>query len=267
MSFAMKTFENKPNFKRFVELAEVDIRYLSYGKVVSALRVLELIEKNRLQGETILDIGCGAGGISQFFDDFVGVEISHKALSNASRINERNNATFVCGNAEYVPLKDGVTDFVISVNMLEHTSDPGKVIDEIYRLTNRIALIVVPCSDCVPFFYDPFNWSRIKLGYKPRNRGAFGYGHINLRSHDEWLELLAKANFTLLEEYSYDDSLIGQIEFCLFSLLKPSDEYEDLPIRSVMKRKYHLVSVLHRLAWMLDYITSASFSRCFLVKK
>lgn len=263
----MKISTASPDFKRFANLAEVDLRYLSYGKVVSALKVLALIERFRRPGETLLDIGCGAGGLSQLLDDFIGVEISQRAVANARRINARRNARFVCGNAETVPLRDGVADFVLSVNMLEHTHVPASAIGEIHRLTRRQALIVVPCRDCVPFWYDPVNWWRLRRGKEPRSRGAFGYGHINLANRSEWLRMLDQTGFRLLDEFAYDDSLIGQLEFCAFSFAVPSDEYEDVPVQSLSGGKYRLVSWLHRLAWALDIRLNSSFSRCFLVEK
>jgi SAM-dependent methyltransferase len=252
---------------RFLSVERIDWRFLSYGKMLSTRLLLDLIERVRDGSGLVVDLGCGGGGVPQFLDRYVGIDLSFPAVSLASHLSVGTSKSFVCSDIDDVPIRTGVADVVLSLNVLEHTPDPAAVMREAARITRRLAVIVVPCRDQVPFFYDPVNWLRIRLGRAPVARGAFGYGHINVKSRAQWLEIFAAAGFQVVEEMPFDRSLIAHIEFFLFSLATWGREYDELPKGTASKRIYRTISVLHRIASFFDIKVPTSFATSFVLAK
>lgn len=99
------------------------------------------VAADRLPGERILDLGCGAG---HSFDRFsprttVGVDISAEALRGQAR------ETLV-GDIREVPLPAGSFDSVFCSHAIEHVPDPERVVSEARRLLRQEgeAIFVTP---------------------------------------------------------------------------------------------------------------------------
>lgn len=99
------------------------------------------------EGKTVLDYGCGPGTDLVGFlfkgkaTNVIGVDISLKALRFASnRIalhnieSDRVQLIRVRDSDTTIPLPDNTVDFVYSQGVLHHTSDPGAILKEIYRV-------------------------------------------------------------------------------------------------------------------------------------
>jgi len=95
------------------------------------------------KGETILDLGSGAG-----FDCFlatqetgetgqvIGVDITPEmATKNAIKSNI-NNVTFIEGEIENSPIKDNTTDLIISNCVINLSNQKNKVFKEAYNLSS-----------------------------------------------------------------------------------------------------------------------------------
>lgn len=86
-------------------------------------------------GEKVLDIGCGTGEFSVFFnpDDYIGVDIEKKYIEYA-----QNNykGKFLVVDANRLPFNDGVFQKVVIVGVLHHLDDAtsGRVLDEAKRV-------------------------------------------------------------------------------------------------------------------------------------
>ena len=257
----------KVDFRRLQDLDEVDWRLASYGKTVGTLRILELVESLRGPGQNMLDLGCGGGGLTQLLDDYTGADRSPEAIATARRLARGVNVHFLQADISDVPLPDAVADLVISVHLLEHVANPEAALREIHRLTRRRAMVVMPCRDLLPFFHDPINWLRLRLGVQPRPTGAFGYGHISIRTRASWLDLMERTGFRVIAVLPYDTSLISHVEFFLFSLFTSKMAYEDLPIRTLDRRVYRWIQGLHRMAARIDIDMPTSFIQCFVLDK
>lgn len=90
--------------------------------------------------ETVLDFGCGTGGILSLVpcSRRLGVEVSEPASAEA-----RSRGIEVYGDISQVP--DQVADAVMSHHALEHVTDPFAVLRELYRVLQpggRIVLVV-----------------------------------------------------------------------------------------------------------------------------
>ena len=95
-------------------------------------------------GQSVLDIGCGAG-----FDVFVaarlvgpqgrvvGIDVTQRMVEKAKEHLSRlglKQAAFQLGNAEALPFPDKDFDVVISNGVLNLTLDKNKAVGEIYRV-------------------------------------------------------------------------------------------------------------------------------------
>lgn len=96
-----------------------------------------------IQGETVLDVGCGAGFLGDYLprDGYVGVE---KSPSLAENFIQRSNRVVVVQDAIRLPFKDGAFDHVISHSMLEYM--PGKpeavqAIKEMQRVARKTVFL------------------------------------------------------------------------------------------------------------------------------
>jgi SAM-dependent methyltransferase len=97
-------------------------------------------------GDTVLDLGCGAGMDSILAARRVGQsgrvigvdmteEMVRKARMNALAAGV-TNAEFHQGEADALPVRDGVVDVVISNGVFNLCLDKPKVLDEVFRVLN-----------------------------------------------------------------------------------------------------------------------------------
>jgi SAM-dependent methyltransferase len=111
--------------------------------------------------KSVLDVGCGAGIVSQVlkkrFDRVISVDFSFNALKHVK------TAQIPCvqGNACSLPFGEGSFDAVIATELVEHLSEPERhqALEEMGRISQRFILITVPyrevlesglvkCIDC-----------------------------------------------------------------------------------------------------------------------
>lgn len=98
---------------------------------------------SKFKGKRILDIGAGDGIILQSTGlDPVEMDI---AFERCLRLKEKQK-NIVCGSGFELPFKDNSMDCVMLIAILEHTTRPKQVIDEIHRVLKKggEAAILVP---------------------------------------------------------------------------------------------------------------------------
>jgi SAM-dependent methyltransferase len=94
-----------------------------------------------LKGATVLDFGCGGGGITfrlgECASEAWGVDVDAEKLEFARREAERisrSNVHFSLYDGERLPFEDARFDFVYCVDVVEHLSDPTGSLAEIARV-------------------------------------------------------------------------------------------------------------------------------------
>jgi len=97
--------------------------------------VLEMVESNK--DWDVMDLGCGSDGI-KLANNYADIE---------NYVSDYPNNRFVQTEASETPFEDKEFDFVFSLHIAEHVSDPYKFCKELTRISKR-GFIEVP----TPFF-------------------------------------------------------------------------------------------------------------------
>jgi ubiquinone/menaquinone biosynthesis C-methylase UbiE len=142
------------------------------GDVERSKNVLRFISsKLQLQNATVLDIGCGLGGlsiaVSEWATSVTGIETNEEfvkvATKRATEAN-RDNVTFVHGTGESLPVVTESVDLVLMNDVIEHFSEPKQAISEVSRVLKPGAHVYVLAPNrgslsvtfCDPHYHLPF---------------------------------------------------------------------------------------------------------------
>lgn len=118
-------------------------RLVPDSKILLPLRIENLARfhffREQIQGIQILDLGCGAGEGTGYladspFTQIFGVDISFRALITARQEYGKRVTGFVQMDIEHLALPDQLFDAIISVEVIEHVSDPVAYLGEAYRV-------------------------------------------------------------------------------------------------------------------------------------
>ena len=90
----------------------------------------------------VLEVGCGTGLMQNKLKGVVGMDITLSML-------EKNKNNVVCADAHSIPFKDGVFDFVYSIDVTEHVKNPSKMVEECKRVLkkNGTLVLITPNGD------------------------------------------------------------------------------------------------------------------------
>jgi SAM-dependent methyltransferase len=107
-------------------------------------RLLSIVQRVPGDADSILEIGCGDGRLSNELParQLVFADLSFSAL----RQFRRPNSNRVQASGNLLPFQDHSFDFVLCSEVLEHLSDDvlGNTLAEIQRLAHRYVLLTVP---------------------------------------------------------------------------------------------------------------------------
>ncbi len=99
---------------------------------------------SRFEGEDVLDVGCGPVGIAYFLE-----AARRVGLDPLADTYERWNGMWgkpielVQGPAEDMPFPSATFDTVFCINVLDHTREPSRVIEELRRVLKPGGLLVL----------------------------------------------------------------------------------------------------------------------------
>jgi ubiquinone/menaquinone biosynthesis C-methylase UbiE len=102
----------------------------------------QTIERMKLvPGDTVLDLGCGAGWASRLAAKqvapslVIGVDVSDRMIARANAASEGiENLRFFTGSAEELPLDNGSIVKVLSIESFYYYADQHKALRELYRV-------------------------------------------------------------------------------------------------------------------------------------
>jgi 2-polyprenyl-6-hydroxyphenyl methylase / 3-demethylubiquinone-9 3-methyltransferase len=99
----------------------------------------------------ILDIGCGAGMLTNFLSEkghrVTGIDLSEKSLSVAEKFDTTNTVEYIHADANQLPFSEEQFDVVCAMDILEHVQTPHQLIRQASRVLKNNGL----------FFFHTFN--------------------------------------------------------------------------------------------------------------
>ncbi len=137
----MREFDRKLLDKHGKKRFESEYDYAMYEYYRSPKLLKEIESENINNARKVLDNGCGSGGVvvsfAEEFDYVVGLDIEPRYEGAGIEIAKKKkikNLAFLQGDGCCLPFRDDTFDLVVSHSVIEHTFDPQRYVDEIYRV-------------------------------------------------------------------------------------------------------------------------------------
>jgi len=155
----IETFRSRAHFR---DEAEYDAIYTALPRVheetdLSATCVERILAD--LEGDSVLDVGCGTGVLLQRIADGSGgkdLKLFGVDFQVEDGLRERMpSVTFHESKVEALPFEDQSIDTVICTHVLEHILDIRAAVRELRRVARRRLLIVVPKEREYRFTFNP----------------------------------------------------------------------------------------------------------------
>ncbi len=150
-------------------------------------KLLEEIEKDEM-----LELGCGTGHWTSYFVekgfDVIATDVSEPMLNLAK--SKDIHAVFEHADSANLPFPNESFNVVASVTMLEFTTNPEKVIDEIYRILKTDGWLLLGCLN-----------KKSVIGLNKENDEVFKNGRFF--TLDEIKQLLGKFKIQRIETGVY----------------------------------------------------------------
>jgi len=194
--------------KRYAKTNNMLLKHLGNQRMDVIIRML-----NCINTDAVLDVGCGDGTLIKKIDagEIVGIDASRTAVAIAKRkLKNKKNAIIKLENAEKMRFPKNRFDKIACTEVLEHTSNPRKVINEIRRVVKRNGLAVIS----VP---NEKNVERIKTLLKRIRLFDMFFGRLSGSCSEEWhihnfdkkmFKKLVSGKFKIIETKSLPNFLI-----------------------------------------------------------
>ena len=121
----------------------------------------EYLSSQLVPGLSLLDVGCGPGTITVEFAErlapgrVVGLDASAEIIERASREFERDNLSFIVGDAYDLPFEDDTFDIAHAHQTLQHVSDPVAVLRELRRVVKPGGVVAARDVDYAGLIWYP----------------------------------------------------------------------------------------------------------------
>jgi ubiquinone/menaquinone biosynthesis C-methylase UbiE len=123
------------------------------GELRFRLRCIEKLGCDFRGTESLLDVGCGDGGVALLLREFVG-EVVGVDVERSPDWPDADGLTFRVGDGEELPFAAGTFDVVHSKDSLHHMRNPERALAEYRRvLRPRGAALIVEANRYNPSFY------------------------------------------------------------------------------------------------------------------
>ena len=109
--------------------------------------IIDVLNRRLPEGVEVLDVGCGNGVISRSLGEkgfkVQGIDVSEKAIAKARQLNTFSNVSFAVQSAEQLVAGGQRYHAVICSEVLEHLTDPGKLLNVIYQTLHEKGILIV----------------------------------------------------------------------------------------------------------------------------
>lgn len=147
----IKGFYDEGYYLGVKKYSYIDERKVKGSEFVWKKRLYKLIsiyrEENGKHPETILDIGCSFGGFLEVSKEFslkpYGVEVSEYSF----RYARSRGIEVIQGSIEDVELEEEKFDIITMIEVIEHLSDPLKVLKKVFRSNTKGGILLVQTAN------------------------------------------------------------------------------------------------------------------------
>lgn len=205
----------------------MDLRNLTYTYFLRR-RQSKSLPADMLKG-SVIELGAGLDNFSVLFshDRYTAVDLDTSLAGKGFR--------FICQDIRRLDFDDNSFDYFIASNVLEHIEAPSEILKRLHAICRNGGYVVVPVNGDFPFFYDPINWIRKRLGLTICNYGIGGFGHVSLLSEQAWLKIFEECGYNVINKRRYTMDLWSCLEFMFFSIFFSRTEYVALCKSKVTK--------------------------------
>lgn len=148
----MKNQDRMFFYERFA--GEFDKQMNSYD-LNKRLRIIfdEMLVKDEITGKSLLDAGCGTGWFSKKALE-LGADVTSLDVGDAllTEVKSKCNSKLVKGDVCEMKFDDNIFDYVISTEVIEHTPNPRKALQEIYRVLKKQGILILTVPNKVWHF-------------------------------------------------------------------------------------------------------------------
>ena len=208
----------------------------------SCFNMLEEQKGWKLNNSKILDIGSGQGGavleaLKRGANAF-GIEPG-KEFAKLSRMRLKNSGysseSIIETGAEDLPFEDNYFDYVISLQVLEHVSDPLPILEEIYRVLKPGGECWISCEN-----YLSFQEQHYRVGWLPLLPKWIGSKYLKFIGRDPYF----LQNYVYYTTYPQIWSLSNKVGFKNITYEKTCQKVSDKPIKSDHASKRIILNLL-----------------------
>jgi len=194
-------------------IKDYDLLWKNVSELPYFRAFLRTIEGEYLQkfdlSKMVLDVGCGDGHFanSTFPDkQFIGIDPSFSALMEAKKLG--NYSSLINCDGEYLPVKKGCIDSVISNSVLEHIDQVDSVISEIHHVLKKGGqlFVTMPNNNFTQNLSIAKKLERVGLK-KPAHIYRKMFNKISRHFHTDikknWEKRFTKKNFIIRTSFNY----------------------------------------------------------------
>ncbi len=215
-----------------------------------------------VRGRTLLDIGCGLGYFTDFFQNkgatCTGIDLDERCLRYCTQSMGGTYLSWDITSYPY-PFPDNHFDFIICSEVLEHVRDNGKVLAEIRRLLrpNGILIASTPCSEGV------FGSFIKNIGHRSVDSHSLEYHWHKGFTREELSTLLAKHGIVAVDA-QYTMVFVVEIVMGLTKLFVGHNQGKDIdsqadalnmtrkPFWEVYRKLFPILAILGNIEQPLD---------------
>ena len=191
----------------YAHLNRKQVELVRGGNLWARTRIKNVLELAGLEGNKILDLGCGVGTFTVTYSkkgvDVVGVDFSKHALLLANYFVRTNGNSkkveFVCADVQCLPLRDECFDKVVSADLVEHLYP-----NQFHRMMREVRRVLKRRGELNIYTPNPFH---IFETLKKHNILKGSRDHVDLKTMPTIVDVLEENGFVVLKAY-YKESYV-----------------------------------------------------------
>lgn len=134
-------------------MERLDFENFKYNTTEATIHLARYMNaKPYVRGKRVLDAACGEGYGSRLMHEWgaasvVGVDVSEVAVEKAKRLFETDKVNYLVHDVESLPFPDNFFDVVVSLETIEHLTNPEIFLRELRRVLKKNGTAIISCPN------------------------------------------------------------------------------------------------------------------------